>query len=539
LRPLFWTAVNQVPEGSLFDELQAPAPFDAQALEKHFALSQPRAAGSAALSAPPQRRPGQAEEPRKRLRILDEKSSQLLAITFSRLPPPERVASTLRTLEDFPECLPPEGVQSLYTAACEQKEAVEQLRQMDIGPQDMAQLDTPERYLWVLSSIADSSGKLACGALLVGPARELADLRKATEKVVGCCQALKTSDLVRRCASTGLAVGNFMNRGTARCNARAVVLPDSLLKFEELRGVAQEAEEGEGAKQSEGRGPTLLDIVAQALIDDGGIRSLPALREESERLRSHALAAKGVSVEDAEANCKQVCGASSKAYRAIQPDAVAAAKLPPSAATLALTDRVRRVCEEAEECADRVQVAKAELAATQKWSAAKAGTKGEEWFSNWALFFEQLGVALSRTRLRRPAEAKAPQVPPSPQQQRLQGASPSRPVASAQAHAAPPSPCPRQTVGSLLPLQVNNLPQPSAATAAIKGAEKKSSKVVLDDEARVEDMGGLMEFLQGSAAAGPGAASDVVGRAVECRPASRAAGKENALSGDGCGGSRA
>lgn len=27
--------------------------------------------------------------------------------------------------------------------------------------------------------------------------------------------------------------GNFMNRGTARCNARAVVLPDSLLKFED------------------------------------------------------------------------------------------------------------------------------------------------------------------------------------------------------------------------------------------------------------------------------------------------------------------
>lgn len=34
-------------------------------------------------------------------------------------------------------------------------------------------------------------------------------------------------------------------------------------------------------------------------------RRRPALREESERLRSHALAAKGVSVEDAEANCKQ------------------------------------------------------------------------------------------------------------------------------------------------------------------------------------------------------------------------------------------
>ena len=42
---------------------------------------------------------------------------------------------------------------------------------------------------------------------------------------------LKGSSLVRKCISTCLAVGNIMNRGTTRDGARAVVLPDGLLKF--------------------------------------------------------------------------------------------------------------------------------------------------------------------------------------------------------------------------------------------------------------------------------------------------------------------
>lgn len=90
--------------------------------------------------------------------------------------------------------------------------------------------------------------------------------------------------------------------------------------------------------------------------------------------------------------------------------------------------------------------------------------------------------ARALARLRRPAEAKAPQVPPSPQQQRLQGASPSRPVASAQAHAAPPSPCPRQTVGSLLPLQATRravaAPPPTSPGAALwAGCEAPHTRI--------------------------------------------------------------
>lgn len=51
-----------------------------------------------------------------------------------------------------------------------------------------------------------------------------------------------------------------------------------------------------------------------------------------------------------------------------------------------------------EECARRRRLSGLGIACFVRRSAAKAGTKGEEWFSNWALFFEQLGVALSRTR---------------------------------------------------------------------------------------------------------------------------------------------
>ena len=41
---------------------------------------------------------------------------------------------------------------------------------------------------------------------------------------------LKSSTLVQSFVSTSLAVGNVMNRGTSRQEARAVVLPEALLR---------------------------------------------------------------------------------------------------------------------------------------------------------------------------------------------------------------------------------------------------------------------------------------------------------------------
>jgi len=524
--------------------------------------------------------------------MLDEKSSQLLAIAFSRLPPPEQLATVLRALEGFPECLPAEAVMSLHAAASEQHEVVEQLRQLDIGQQELAQLDMPERYLWVLGTVPHCTAKLACGALIVGPARELSDLRGAAERVAVCCQAIRNSALVQRTVSTSLAVGNFMNRGTSRSNARAVVLPDSLLKFDELRGLQDAEDSGneQKAENSANRGPTLLDFVAQALADEEFLagaaeRRMPMdLKAEAEALRAKALAAKSVCLDEAEANCKQICLASNRAREGLaQLSTGPATQLTDRVRSAKddLGDRVRHVCEETEEVATRVRNAKEDLAITQQWSSTKGNPKGEDWFGAWAQFFEQLAAAFARTKPPRPAamaaaaasaasvvpaapaasaaprpalgELQAPSAPPQvqasstnsikqcdvggapkltkphlefgiqkpqPQQTQQQQQRP-----QTQPHAQPlqqqqqqPPPSQQQQPSQQPPSQQHQQPQFSARCPAMQSSGQRGA-VMLDDDARVEDIGAFMELLKH-----PGAAAFQSGS----RPPCMASGKENA-----------
>jgi len=508
LRPLFWQALSQVPSDSVWTELRPPAHFDVSSLERQFALSQPRAPASGSDATA--RRPIVTEETRKRLRILDDKSSQLLAIAFNRLPPPEQLGKILRDLEDFPDCLHAEAVLALNAAATEQHEAVEQIRQLEVQVTELQQLGEAERYLWVLSVVPDSAAKLRCGALILGQARELTDLRLSSERVASCCQALRTSDLLHRTVSTSLAVGNFLNRSTARCIAQAVALPDALLKFEELRGVG-EAEDGSvipmvssGSEtpREGGRGPTLLDFVAQALVDEATAsaasratalgRTTKILREEAEALRAKALAAGKADLEDADATCKQVLVDSAKARQAV-------AHLAGTAAADRLAERVRGICREAEDVSQGVKNAKEVLKCTQQWSSTKSSTKGSDWFSAWASFLEQLAAALARTRPSRPPVALGalPQAP---------GVAAPRPVLGEMA--APPqqhAPLIRgaqrcdAAAAPNFALDVVKPPQPASqlveTPAPATMAAPKKRGVVLDDDARIGDMGALKDLL--------------------------------------------
>jgi len=333
------------------------------------------------------------DEPRKRLRVLDDRTSQNLAIAFKKLPAPECLWSVLHTLEDFPDCLPSEAVMALHAAVSEQQEPIEQLRQMSIPKEGILQLDMPERYLWVLATVPGSSARLACGSLIVGPAREIKDLRLAFENLVTCCRALRSSELVRKCASTSLAIGNLLNRGTSRSNAAAVVLPDSLLKLNELRGVVEDP------TTENVRAPSLLDFLVQALVDDAGIQRFKELGPEADDLRGKARAAQMVSLEESEKCCNQICAAVSKAQRGL-PEVCGA----PDAKLLA--EKVNLIGGEADHVAKLLANAKEDLTVTQQWSCAKPKTKGDEWFGAWVQFFDQLSAALAR--------AAPPRAPPAP-----------------------------------------------------------------------------------------------------------------------------
>lgn len=73
----------QAGSDSVWGELGEPAPFDVQQLERRFALAEPRAVAVAAAAAAGR---SVSQEPRKRIRVLDDKTSQLLAIAFNKLP---------------------------------------------------------------------------------------------------------------------------------------------------------------------------------------------------------------------------------------------------------------------------------------------------------------------------------------------------------------------------------------------------------------------------------------------------------------------
>lgn len=477
---MFWTAVAQVPPESVWAELGEPAPFDNARLERQFALAEPRSAAVAKSVANQGR--ATSQEPRKRVRVLDDRTSQLLAIAFNKLPPPEQLAMAVDTQDDFPDGVSQEGVVALHAAASEQCEVVEQLRQLGILELDIAQLDLPERYLWLLSSAPARVARIAGAALLLGPARELGDARIGVERVLACCRELRRSSLLRKCICTGLALGNCLNTGTARSNARAVVLPHSLLKLEELRGTRDDAGSG-----GETKAPSLLDFLVQALVDEAGAKHPTELRAEAEALLAMARAAKAVSLEEAEASCREASNAATKAIKGLAEVSLGAG------GTLSM--RVQQVFEEAGTTMGLVERAKGELAATQQWSSAKPKLTGEDWFGSWALFFEQLVAALARARA--PASATARRrslvralwelaTNQQPCQEKPCPGTDTRAPCAATAPAAPSRP--QGTGAEGCQAQAPAPPRGLTELVASKAPTSKQRDILLDDDVRMEDL---------------------------------------------------
>lgn len=395
LRPLFWQAAAQVPEKSVWGEMGAPVPFDQAVLERRFALAETRlllrkGTGTSSTS---NLGSSAVETPRKRTRILDDRTSQMLAIAFSRLPPPERLESTIEQLADFPEGLPAEAIIALHAATIDHKEAVEQLRNLEVVESELSLLDLPERYLWVLGKRPLCAAKIACGAVIVGPARELPELKQACDQIMTCCQKLRRSDLILKCISTSLAVGNHINRGTPRFGANALVLPDALLKLEDLRGIA-DAEDGSSPADGT-KGPSLLDFVAEALVQTAVAKSRDKqtqqqLRLEAEVLRDCLRNAAAVDLSEAEAHCRKLLQTTDTALQLLTACG--------SSSSSKLESLLQLVCEESKLVAQLVEKTKEELQFSQEWSSAKPGLKATDWIVSWGQFLDQFAQAIGRAR---------------------------------------------------------------------------------------------------------------------------------------------
>lgn len=407
LRPLFWQAVAEVSPKSVWNSPTDPVAFDQTVLERCFALAETRTLtrkGSGVLSTG-----SLHEQSSKRVRLLDDRTSQRLAIAFNKLPPPEKLHAVIDELDEFPGVLPVEALLALNTAATEQQDALEQIRQLQLSESDLAQLDLPERYLWVLATKPLCAAKIACGAIVVGPARELPETRQACESIQTCCKELRSSQLVMKCVSTCLAVGNVLNRGTARSGARGVVLPDALLKMDELRGMGNS--EADGA-----RAPSVLDFVADALVRNEVVARRERTRQaklqaEALALRDRVRAAQGVDIQEADASCRSLCQVAAGAHKVLSNQLVMPSE-DLRERELRLGAQVQQIIEEGNLTAGLVEAAKEELKLSLEWSSTKAGTKSSDWLGSWGQFLDQLATAISRVA---PPEIP-PEIPSEPEE---------------------------------------------------------------------------------------------------------------------------
>lgn len=225
----------------------------------------------------------------------------------------------------------------------------------------------------------------------------------------------------------------------------------------------------EASAEGGARAPSLLDFVAQAVVNEVGARHPKELRAEVEAILQKASAARTVSLEEAEASCQQVCTAAKRARQAL-------GELQAGAAGVErVSERVRSICEEANTVAGLVKLAKEELSTTQQWSsAAKGRSEGDKWFANWAQFLESLAAALGR------AQPPPPPMPPAPATRAaLSELNVSFPMRGAKQ-------CDNVALVAEPPLKPLGIAAPAAP-------QPERKNVMLDDDVRAEDLFRLMK----------------------------------------------
>jgi hypothetical protein len=359
--------------------------------------------------------------------MLDNKTWQNLAIAFSRLAQkPELLLKTLQTLENFPEFLKPEELKTLAEFESDEgkAKAIQVVQKWD---NPIEQLDIPERILWILGRVPHLHAKLQCGMLVVGHVREqVAEARLSAERVSTFCHHIRSSTFLRKCISISLLFGNVLNTGTNRANAVGVVLPEALLRLEDLRASKGSSDD----VLQDGRELTCLDFVAEALITArldadsknstaGGSTEKPVgcilpdsclqrkngadccLAEAEQLLKVARPCLWGpVSLEEASSNTANA-NAKAASARALL------STVPVTPEVTRLGERVRVICDEAIAASNAVTTAKNDLLNLKKWSTTKDGVKTDEWFKDWELFFNHLLRALDRARARAPKSCQA------------------------------------------------------------------------------------------------------------------------------------
>ncbi|XP_047954433.1 LOW QUALITY PROTEIN: formin-like protein 20 [Salvia hispanica] len=231
LKPLHWSKVTRVLQGSLWEELQrfgdpqvAPE-FDVSELETLFSATVPKSdAGGKAGS----RRKSTGSKPEKvHLIDLRRANNTEIMLTKVKMPLPDMMAAALAMDESI---LDADQVENLIKF-CPTKEEMELLKGYT---GDKETLGKCEQFFLELMKVPRVESKLRVFLFKIQFNSQSSDFKKSLNTVNSACNEVRSSLKLKEIMKKILYLGNTLNQGTARGSALGFKL-DSLLKLTDTR----------------------------------------------------------------------------------------------------------------------------------------------------------------------------------------------------------------------------------------------------------------------------------------------------------------
>ncbi|GFP87454.1 formin-like protein 20, partial [Phtheirospermum japonicum] len=231
LKPLHWSKVTRVMQGSLWDELQrvgdpqvAPE-FDVSELESLFSTIVPK---SDAAGGNGGRRKSTGSKPDKvHLVDLRRANNTEIMLTKVKMPLPDMMAAALAMDESI---LDADQVENLIKF-CPTKEEMELLKGYT---GDLDNLGKCEQFFLELMKVPRVESKLRVFLFKIQFNSQVSDFKKSLNLVNSACEEVRRSLKLKEILKAILLLGNTLNQGTARGSALGFKL-DSLLKLTDTR----------------------------------------------------------------------------------------------------------------------------------------------------------------------------------------------------------------------------------------------------------------------------------------------------------------
>ncbi|XVF50067.1 hypothetical protein PTKIN_Ptkin04bG0064600 [Pterospermum kingtungense] len=228
LKPLHWSKVSRVVQGSLWEELQrhgepqiAPE-FDVSEIETLFSAVVPKPAGSGG-----KQKKAVAKAEKVTLVDLRRAYNTEIMLTKVKMPLPDMMAAVLAMDETV---LDADQVENLIKF-CPTKEEMELLKGYT---GDKESLGKCEQYFLELMKVPRVESKLRVFSFKIQFGSQISEFKKSLNTVNSACDEVRNSLKLKEIMKKILYLGNTLNQGTARGSAVGFKL-DSLLKLADTR----------------------------------------------------------------------------------------------------------------------------------------------------------------------------------------------------------------------------------------------------------------------------------------------------------------